>query len=137
MRAGQGAGRPGQAHRPGWRGRGRVRPGVARRSESTAAMNDVASTPPQVAFVTGASRGIGRAIAAELAKKGFRVTGTATTEAGAAAIGEALAAFPGCRGIVLDVTDGAAVGAAIDAVVKESGALHVLVNNAGITRDML
>ena len=101
-------------------------------------MSDAAATPEaQVAFVTGASRGIGRAIAAELAKQGFRVVGTATTEAGAAAIGEALAAFPGCRGIVLDVTDGAAVGAAIDAVVKESGALHVLVNNAGITRDML
>jgi 3-oxoacyl-[acyl-carrier protein] reductase len=91
----------------------------------------------QVAFVTGASRGIGRAIAATLAQKGFRVVGTATTEAGAAAIGEALAASPGCRGVVLDVTDGDAVVAAIDAVVKEHGALHVLVNNAGITRDML
>jgi 3-oxoacyl-[acyl-carrier protein] reductase len=66
------------------------------------------------------------------------VVGTATTEAGATAISEALAAFPGSRGIVLDVTDGDAVGAAIDAcVVKEHGALHVLVNNAGITRDML
>jgi len=91
----------------------------------------------QVALVTGASRGIGRAIAAELAGRGFRVTGTATTEAGAKAIGEALAAFPGCAGIVLDVSDGAAVDAAIDAVVKSNGALHVLVNNAGITRDML
>ena len=95
---------------------------------------DIAS---QVALVTGASRGIGRAIALTLAGKGFRVVGTATTEAGAAAIGEALAAYPGCRGIVLDVTDGDAVGAAIDAVVRDSGALHVLVNNAGITRDML
>jgi 3-oxoacyl-[acyl-carrier protein] reductase len=91
----------------------------------------------QVALVTGASRGIGRAIAAELAGRGFRVTGTATTEAGARAIGEALAAFPGCAGIVLDVSDGAALDAAIDAVVKSNGALHVLVNNAGITRDML
>ena len=101
-------------------------------------MSDAAApAAAQVAFVTGASRGIGRAIAAELAKKGFRVTGTATTEAGAAAIGEALAAFPGCQGIVLDVTSGEAVAAAIESVVKTSGALHVLVNNAGITRDML
>jgi len=91
----------------------------------------------QVALVTGASRGIGRAIAIELAGKGFRVVGTATSEAGAAAIGEALAAHAGCRGIVLDVTAGDAVGAAIDAIVRDSGALHVLVNNAGITRDML
>ncbi|MCE9659454.1 MAG: 3-oxoacyl-ACP reductase FabG [Burkholderiales bacterium] len=101
-------------------------------------MSDAAApAAAQVAFVTGASRGIGRAIAMTLAQKGFRVVGTATTEAGAAAIGEALAAFPGSRGVVLDVTDGAAVGAAIDAVVKEHGALHVLVNNAGIIRDML
>ena len=99
-----------------------------------------ASAPPaatQVALVTGASRGIGRAIATALAQKGFRVVGTATTEAGAKAIGEALAAFPGSRGIVLDVTDGDAVTATVDAIVKEEGALHVLVNNAGITRDML
>src|SRR5580765_5491152 len=98
-----------------------------------------ATAPPatQVALVTGASRGIGWAIATTLAQKGFRVVGTATTSAGATAISEALAAFPGSRGIVLDVTDGDAVGAAIDAVVKEGGALHVLVNNAGITRDML
>jgi 3-oxoacyl-[acyl-carrier protein] reductase len=103
-------------------------------------MNDAATTASaaaQVALVTGASRGIGRAIAAELAKKGFRVVGTATTDAGAASIGEALAAFPGSRGIVLDVTDGDALNAAIDAVVRETGYLHVLVNNAGITRDML
>jgi len=91
----------------------------------------------QVAFVTGASRGIGRAIATTLAQKGFRVVGTATTDAGAAAIGEALSGFPGSRGAVLDVTDGDALNAAIDAVVKEHGGLHVLVNNAGITRDML
>jgi 3-oxoacyl-[acyl-carrier protein] reductase len=98
---------------------------------------DAAPAGAQVALVTGASRGIGRAIAAALAQRGLRVVGTATTAAGAAAIGEALAAFPGGRGLVLDVTDGDAVGAAIDALVKEEGALHVLVNNAGITRDML
>jgi 3-oxoacyl-[acyl-carrier protein] reductase len=91
----------------------------------------------QVALVTGASRGIGRAIAQLLAERGFRVVGTATSESGAGAIGQALAAHPGCRGIVLDVNVGAAVGAAIDTVVRDLGALHVLVNNAGITRDQL
>jgi 3-oxoacyl-[acyl-carrier protein] reductase len=91
----------------------------------------------QTALVTGASRGIGRAIAVALATAGFRVIGTATTEAGAAAISEALAAHPDCRGIALDVTDGAALDSAIDATVKAEGGLHVLVNNAGITRDML
>ncbi len=91
----------------------------------------------QVALVTGASRGIGRAIALALATKGFRVVGTATIPAGAEAISAALAAHPGSRGIVLDVNDGAAVNAAVDAVVRDFGALHVVVNNAGITRDML
>jgi len=91
----------------------------------------------QVALVTGASRGIGRAIAQLLAERGFRVVGTATSESGAAGICEALAAHAGCRGIVLDVTDGDAVGASIDAVMRDLGALHVLVNNAGITRDQL
>ena len=100
-------------------------------------MSDPAKVPGQVALVTGASRGIGRAIALALAARGFRVVGTATTEAGAAAIGDALSAHAGCRGIVLDVTAGDAAGAAIDAVVRDSGALHVLVNNAGITRDTL
>jgi 3-oxoacyl-[acyl-carrier protein] reductase len=100
-------------------------------------MSDRLAAAGQVALVTGASRGIGRAIALALAGKGFRVVGTATTEAGAAAIGEALAAHAGCRGIVLDVTAGDAAGAAIDAVVRDGGALHVLVNNAGITRDTL
>ncbi|WP_286742743.1 SDR family NAD(P)-dependent oxidoreductase, partial [Aquabacterium sp. UBA2148] len=91
----------------------------------------------QVALVTGASRGIGRAIAVALAQRGLKVIGTATSESGAQAISEGLSAFEGCKGIVLNVTDAAGVDAAVDAIIKEHGALHVLVNNAGITRDML
>ena len=91
----------------------------------------------QVALVTGASRGIGRAIARTLAEQGFKVVGTATSEAGAQAISEALVSFPGCRGAVLNVNDAAASDALVEAIVKEHGGLHVLVNNAGITRDQL
>ncbi len=91
----------------------------------------------QVALVTGASRGIGAAIAMELARKGVKVIGTATTDAGAAKIREMLSAFAGCDGRTLNVTDAAAGEALVDAIAKEHGGLQVLVNNAGITRDTL
>src|SRR5687767_9974206 len=91
----------------------------------------------QVALVTGASRGIGAAIALELAQRGLKVIGTATTDDGAARITTALSAHPGCRGATLDVNNAAAAEALIDGIVKEHGGLQVLVNNAGITRDML
>jgi len=95
-----------------------------------------AGQAPQTALVTGASRGIGRAIALTLAQAGFRVVGTATSEAGADAITQALAAW-GARGIVLNVNDAAACDSVVDELVKSQGGLHVLVNNAGITRDTL
>ena len=91
----------------------------------------------QVALVTGASRGIGAAIALELATRGLKVIGTATTDDGAARISQFLAAFPGCSGKTLNVNDAPAAEALIAGIVKEHGALQVLVNNAGITRDNL
>lgn len=101
-------------------------------------MSEVAhSSPLHIALVTGASRGIGAAIALELARQGMRVVGTATSAAGAAHISAALSAFPGCRGEVLDVTDGPAGEALINVITQAEGSLHVLVNNAGITRDTL
>lgn len=90
----------------------------------------------QVALVTGASRGIGAAIALELANRGYTVIGTATTDAGAARIGETLAALGG-RGVNLNVNDAAGVDALMDGILKTDGGLHVLVNNAGITKDTL
>ncbi len=89
----------------------------------------------RVALVTGATRGIGRAIALALAECGATVIGTATSEAGAAKITEALAGKG--RGIVLNVTDAQASKQAVEAVVAEFGRIDILVNNAGITRDML
>jgi 3-oxoacyl-[acyl-carrier protein] reductase len=90
----------------------------------------------EIALVTGASRGIGAAIADTLAAQGAKVIGTATSESGAAAIGERLAPHGGA-GRVLDVADGAQVDALIEAIGKEFGAIGILVNNAGITRDNL
>jgi 3-oxoacyl-[acyl-carrier protein] reductase len=91
----------------------------------------------QVALVTGASRGIGAAIALELARKGVKVIGTATTDTGAVKIREMLSAFAGCDGRTLNVTDAASGEALVDAITKEHGGVQVLVNNAGITRDTL
>jgi 3-oxoacyl-[acyl-carrier protein] reductase len=91
----------------------------------------------QLALVTGASRGIGAAIALELARRGMKVIGTATTDEGATHISNTLAAFPGCAGKNLNVTDAAGIETLIDSLVKEHGGIQVLVNNAGITRDML
>lgn len=91
----------------------------------------------QVALVTGASRGIGAAIALALAERGLKVIGTATTAEGAAKVSQSLASYAGCTGRVLDVNDPTGVDALIDSIVKEHGGLQILVNNAGITRDNL
>jgi len=93
---------------------------------------------PYVALVTGASRGIGQAILHALARAGMKVVGTATTDAGAESISAALTAVGlAGRGAKLDVRDGAAVDALLAEIEAKEGALAVLVNNAGITRDNL
>lgn len=90
----------------------------------------------QVALVTGASRGIGKAIALELARQGAKVVGTATSESGAQAISDYLAEFGG-KGVVLNVLDAARCAEVVDEVQKGFGSLSILVNNAGITQDNL
>ena len=96
-----------------------------------------------MALVTGASRGIGKAIAQDLARQGARVIGTATTEAGAEAISAYLAEVAAeigaeaGKGLVLNVTDAARCAAVVDEVQKTYGSLSILVNNAGITQDQL
>jgi 3-oxoacyl-[acyl-carrier protein] reductase len=92
----------------------------------------------EVVLLTGASRGIGRAICDQLARMGAVVVGTATTEEGAAAITQRLREVGASgRGATLDVTDPGRGEALIDEIVREHGKLSILVNNAGITRDML
>jgi 3-oxoacyl-[acyl-carrier protein] reductase len=90
----------------------------------------------KIVWVTGASRGIGQAIAMACAQAGATVIGTATSEAGAAAISDTLSPFSG-YGIAMNVTDSAACEAALNGIFAKHGRVDVLVNNAGITRDGL
>lgn len=89
----------------------------------------------KIALVTGASRGIGRAIAEKLVKNGATVIGTATTEKGAEAISQYLGANG--KGFLLNVTDEKSIDSVIDAVKSQFGDIDILINNAGITRDNL
>lgn len=100
--------------------------------------NNIINMDGQIVLVTGASRGIGRAIAEALGKAGGIIVGTATSDQGAQAISDYFAE-QGIRGqgMTLDVADSDSVSSVIKAVTKEFGAIRVLVNNAGITRDNL
>src|SRR5690554_7708408 len=98
-------------------------------------MSDLMNLEGQVALVTGASRGIGKAIAEQLAARGVKVVGTATTESGAQAISAYLADKG--QGMALNVTDEASVAAVLKHIDETYGQLDILVNNAGITRDNL
>ena len=90
----------------------------------------------KVALVTGASRGIGKAIATQLAQQGATVIGTATSENGAQAISDYLSEFGG-KGFALNVTDKESVDTTLKAINEAFGSIDILVNNAGITRDNL
>lgn len=97
----------------------------------------MSDNPVRIALVTGATRGIGAAIAQTLAAQGMRVYATATSKEGADKITEALSSYAGCKGCILNVTDAQATEELLQEILSSEGALHVLVNNAGITKDGL
>src|SRR3569832_113387 len=135
MRSGQGARGHGETHRPGTERHRNVRSRDSGRSQRGAPMTT--KLEGQVALVTGASRGIGAAIAHELAQRGVKVIGSATSADGAAKVTQALSQFAGSKGAVLDVNDAAASEALVVSIAKELVGLQILVNNAGISRDLL